>query len=640
MKNSILFIILFLSVHIIAQNTGFQQVTQSAQLQHLYQSPGVMGGGVAAFDYNNDHLEDIFLTGGDLPDQLFRNNGDGTFSNVTEAAGIPFPFSRTTGVITGDLNNNGFRDIILTTVEEHTLLYQNNGDGTFTDITWDSGIYSAWDNGTDEGRGFSASLGDINLDGFLDVYVCNWVESGSFITDPVTNEVVGFSYHGASNRLYLNNGDMTFTEVCDEYDAIEMGCSLASVFSDYDNDRDMDILVANDFGLWDRPDALYTNDFPNEAFIDQSESSGFNTKLYGMGIGVGDYDRDGDLDYYKTSIGAAAFMQNQGDGTFQEVAESAGIDDTYVQGEAPYLSVHWGAGFADFDHDGWLDLAVAKGRVGFPNLFPSLDSMPDQLWRNRGDGTFEDISDWFDLPNYQLARGLAFIDYDNDGDIDLLFANSDSTFQNTQGAGSPVLYQNILSEGGNWLKVKTQGTVNNRDGLGTHLTIHVNGVSWLHEIGSGGQGHSSQHSSVAHFGLGAATEIDSLVVSWPGNLTPLQVFYDIPANHYIKIIEGTDDWEIINSLPVAVHDLEESPIRTSLFPNPNRGEFNYSIENPLRAPLSISLYHSNGHMIWKSELINDAASWQKEFHLQQNGIFFMRVQVGKQITYERIVVLE
>ena len=640
MKLFLSFVFLLLPLFSFTQVHGFQESSQSALLLHEHFSPGGMGGGVAFFDYNNDYYEDIYLIGGKLSDQLFKNNGDGTFENVTVEAGINHPYYIfTNGVVTGDLDNDGFRDIIITVtkyndpIDQHPILYRNNGDGTFANLTWGNQAFSI---PVEDKYNFSATLGDVNLDGFLDLYICNWIEEQGLILDSVTNELVELIAKGGPNRLYINNGDLTFSEAAIQYGVEENGCSLAAVFSDYDKDRDLDLLITNDFGMWDRPDALYQNDYPNVLFKDESAPSGFNSELYGMGIGVGDYDRDGDLDYYKTSIGTAVLMQNQNDGTFFEVAEIAGVEDTYVNGKPPHLSIHWGAGFMDIDNDALLDLAVARGRVGADFLWPSLDSMPDKLWRNLGDGTFADVSDWFDIPNYQQAHGLAYADYDNDGDMDLVFANSTVNPENKVNS-TPALYQNMLSGGGNWLKVKTVGTINNRDGFGTHLTIHVNGVSWLHEISGGGQGHLSQHSSVAHFGLGPAEIIDSLVVSWPGNLSPVQVFYDLPANHYIEITEGVDTYEVIQGQTTDVRNPAKTAAPLRIFPNPTRQDrITIHLPNDFSGTGQLRLFTSTGQLV-REMAVRDVMH-QLEVSDLSPGIYLLEVRNEQGIWREQMVV--
>lgn len=642
MKLKWLSLLLFSPLFLPGQSGFLLESATAAGLQHLHAAPLSMGAGAAFFDYNNDYYEDLYLTGGKLADHLFRNNGDGTFTDVTIPARITHPDDiMTHGVVTGDLDNDGFRDILITVSrynapqDRQPILYRNQGDGTF------ERLYNIpFSPPVDDQDSFTATLGDVNLDGLLDIYICNWVDQAELLFDSLTRKVQGFAHRGGPNRLYLNNGNMTFTEVAKSYGVADRGCSLAAVFSDYDNDRDPDLLVVNDFGMWDRPDGLYRNNYPQMGFSDESAASGFATALYGMGIGVGDYDRDGDLDYYKTSIGSAVLLQNQNDGTFREVAAIAGVADTYVGGQAPWVSAHWGAGFADLDQDGWLDLVVAKGRIGSEDLFPSPDAMPDQIWHNLGDGTFADAAHWLQPPNLQPAHGLAYADYDNDGDLDLLFANAQEKLQYPE-PGRPLLYKNQGSAEGNWLKVKTVGTINNRDGFGAQLLIFVNGVSWRHEIGGGGQGHLSQHSSVAHFGLGTAAMVDSLRVLWPGHLSPDQVFYNIPANQYLEITEAELFFRVIQPGGTnAADDVAADPMALRLFPNPATQSVSVRLNKAAAGAATLHLYDPYGQLLKIENLLRIGPALYTDLDVNHlpSGLYLLTVRSGKRHWCQKLVI--
>lgn len=588
------------SVNLLAQTPQFKEVSAVIGINHFHDSGNPeMGSGVLFFDVNNDHWEDLFFIGGWYPNRLYLNQGDGNFEDITTEAGIILPtFEFGNGAASGDFDNDGFRDLFITTHGgTHNYLFRNKGNNTFEDVTLSSGVAYVTTDSLEIQQSFSPTLGDFNLDGYLDIYINNWMDEHGFIIDTVTNKIIGFTPKGGTNRLYLNNGDWTFSEVALDYGVADIGCSLSSVFSDYDLDRDLDILVANDFGEWWRPDALYQNQYPNPYFKDLSDSSQFNTAIYGMGIGVGDYDQDGDLDYYKTSIGSHVLMQNQLDGTFEEVAETAGVKLQYIDDQPPFLNVGWGTGFCDLDNDTWLDLVVAQGALLPHDYFlPSLDSLTDKIFHNNADGTFTDISHEFDVPNIYMSRGLAYGDYDNDGDIDLAFSNNTQLMTMGYLPAPPAVYKNQLSNENNYLKIKLEGTRNNRDGLGTHIKMYVNGQSWLHEVGSGGQGHNSQHSSVAHFGLGTAAVVDSVVVSWLGNLTPPQTFYDIPANQFIKIVEGKPDYETIQLVSTHTNGIESAIERLFIFPNPATQSLNYQVPN-LDAVQSVQLFDVFGKLV-------------------------------------------
>lgn len=620
----------------------FSNETQSANIQHVYSGLGSMGSGVACFDYNNDNYQDVYLTGGYGLDKLFKNNGDGTFTDVSANSGLTHINGvQTIGVVTGDIDNDGYRDVFITTRSATpSILYKNNGDGTFTDITLSAGINATSDGIDEDKQSFSASMGDINLDGYLDIYLVNWIDTIGYLYDG-NNNLSGFQHQGAPNRLYLNNGDMTFTEVSDVYGVKDTGCGLASVFSDYDNDADADILVANDFGEWVRPDALYRNEYPAASCTDVSASSSFDSQIYGMGIGVGDYDQDGDLDYYKTSIGRNVLLNNLGNGTFQDTTNFAGVEDHYVNGVTPNLLISWGAGFIDYDHDTYLDLVVADGRVGSPTFFPSIDSMPDRLYKNNGNGTFTDVTLQEGLEQYGLSRGMAYGDMDNDGDMDILFTCVQHQILGIP--GSPVYFQNNLNNGKNWLKVKLVGTVNNRDAMGSHIIIHLGEKSWIHEIGSGGQGHNSQHSSIAHFGLDAATEVDSLEVRWLGqNLSPNQMFYNIGSNRMIEITENANNYTVIHG-PTATTPQVEQASTIRVFPNPTKGNFTVEYKVLETNNVQIDILNIEGKVL--HSIINERQNEGEQRITWQgknlpNGLYLVRIVTDNEVRLKKVVVLK
>ncbi len=639
-KTLALLLTLAMPVFLFSQNPLFKDKTSYAGINHQFQDLfPEMGSGVVFFDLNNDNLLDLFFTGGHMENSLYLNKGNGKFEDISTASGIQMPGIRKLGAVSGDMDNDGYRDLLVTTTGGyHNYLFRNLGNNTFQNITNPSGIQNVGGSEIEDQWSFSPTLGDFNLDGFLDIYINNWISEGQAIFDSITNEIIGYAHQGGPNRLYLNNGNLTFTEIATDMGVDDLGCALSGIFSDYDNDRDLDILIANDFGEWWMPDALFQNEFPDPHFTDLSAACGFDTKLYGMGIGVGDYDHDGDLDYYKTSIGSHVLMQNSGDGTFMEVAEAAGVKQQYVFDQPPYLSIGWGAGFLDFDNDTWPDLVVAQGALTQPDFFlPSLDSLPDKLFRNNSDGTFEDVTYLFETPNLRMSRGFAYGDYDNDGDVDLVFT-SPRDYLATLNPGTPVLFENQLANGSRWLKVKLIGTINNRDAFGAHLLIYVDGISWRYEIGGGGHGHNSQHSSIAHFGLYDATKIDSLIVQWPGEMTADQVYHDIPANHFIEIIEGVDDYKILqggspNSSENAVNEKG-----FSIFPNPATEEFTILLDQAMQGEFSISIFD----LLGKQTFISTFPAGNKQLVIQNNGFnvgtYIIQLANGSKTFQKRLVI--
>lgn len=623
-----------------SQNLRFQDQTTEAGIDHIYQGLGYMGSGAVFFDANGDNFEDLFLTGGFLPDRLYINQGDGTFRNASGNSGIgKNRTTNTTGVVAGDLDNDGLRDLIISTRNEGCLIFQNLGDESFRDITQSSGIKLLADGSPETQQGFSISLGDVNLDGFLDIYVVNWVDTVAHIFDQEGN-LTGFQHTGGRNRLFLNQNDLSFQEVGQSYGVDDAGAGLASVFSDFDEDGDMDLLIANDFGEWLIPNALYCNLYPEARFENISELAAFDVPMYGMGIGVGDFDQDKDLDYYLTNIGRNSLMQNWGDAGFSDISAEAKVEDTYVYNISPHLSIGWGAAFADLDMDTDLDLLVANGRVGSTDFFPSLDSMPDKIYVNQGNGSFEDVSIQSDFIQYGLSRGMSLSDYDNDGDVDVILTCVPHLFLGLQ--GKAVLFKNELSSGNHWLKLKLEGVLNNRDALGAQVLIFSGEKSWIHEITSGGQGHNSMHSTVAHIGLGERNSLDSLIVRWPGRLSPDQHFYNIPADQFLLIREGENKLEEIK----AEVDLVEGEFFQLLkWINPVEGELqlSYSLGSPMHIRISLLDLMGKEVALWVDEVQErNRYTLSRTLNPQwTEGLYLLRIEyedvnLGKQLVTKKL----
>ncbi len=553
-RKTILLVLCLLGVLFYAKGQTFTEVSQAAGIDFLYESEAFFGGGAAFFDYNNDDWLDIYVVGGKRRDALYHNNGDGTFTNISESAGLAVTDDVvTTGVVTGDIDNDGFQDVFVTTwykiiegccaeLDElngvpqevfefkgtTNILLKNNGDGTFQNIASTSGII-------DTAYSASASFGDFNLDGYLDIYVANYVKYVRF------DEFDEIDHIGYPNFLYINNGNNAFSEVAASFEVNDVGTALAVVATDFDNDNDNDILIANDFGEFVIPNQLFQNNFPENSFDSISISSDANISMYGMGIAIGDYDEDQDLDYYVTNIGQNVLMNNQGDGTFVEQAQIAGVDNTYSTDGL--FTTGWGTAFFDFNHDTYLDLVVSNGHIPAANFIQNNITDPDKLYQNNGDGTFEDVGAMFGINNEDINRGLALGDYDNDGDMDMLvvaITNADDDDILTYTDNDHIaLYRNdvITNETSqNWLKVALQGTVNNRNAYGARILLKNNGRTFIREI-DGGSSHASHHSPIAHFGLGNYNSIDMLKVIWPNGNE--QILTNIETNQQIEIVENT-----------------------------------------------------------------------------------------------------
>ncbi|MCX6146996.1 MAG: CRTAC1 family protein [Candidatus Kapabacteria bacterium] len=512
MKNILIIYIMLLVVNLpVISADEFKESSLEAGINHIYLNAFLDGGGCAFFDYDNDGYIDLYITGGMQRDKLFHNNGDGTFEELGLKIGLKDGNALASqGVAIADINNDGFDDIYVSCFTGGgDILYRNNGNGTFTDISEKSGIlkHKKWST--------SVTFGDFNLDGFLDIFVATYATNTQNIT-----------YQ--KNILWMNNKDETFTEKTDEYGIHGKGYSLSVVSTDTDGDNDMDIMVANDFGYIAWPDVLYRNDYPSATFSDISKEAGFDAAINGMGIGVGDFDEDGDLDYYVTNIGKNLLYRNDGHNNFVNVAPKAGVEHGFVNSQK---TTSWSPIFFDYDNDTHLDLYFTSGYVGEPN---SSFEDPNKLYHSNGDGTFKDVSEKYDMEDLSKSRGSIVGDIDNDGLLDLFVVNLESDFETTNHCR---LYKNkFKSAKNNWFKVKTQGTKSNRNGIGAKVFLFAGGTKYIREI-DGGSGHMSHNSQIAHWGLGKIKKIDSITVIWPGGLNEKFGFF--APNQLLTIVEKT-----------------------------------------------------------------------------------------------------
>jgi len=591
----------FVSLGSVFAQATFQEVSQQAGISHYQKSELHLGGGVAVFDLDNDGWEDIYLTGGELRDKLYRNNGDGTFTDIAIAAGFGLTAAvNTLGVVTGDIDNDGFRDVLLLTeLNFENMLYRNNGNGTFTRLVTGLGV------STPE-RSVSATFGDVNKDGLLDIYIANYVrETGILFNE--NNHVAGFSHTCDADRLFINNGDLTFTESTVAYGINQQGCGLAAAFTDFDDDGTADIMVVNDFGQWIVPNALYRNLHPTTAFEDVSETMGMDGGFYGMGVAIGDYDRDGDLDYYMTNLGRNFLYRNDGE-SFTEVADEAGVLNDSVNG---LNATGWGTFFFDSDNDGLLDLFIANGEIPSALFIANSLQDPDKLFMNNGDGTFTDGTDAAGLGSTQRSRGAAFGDFNNDGKLDVVV---NTVKHNEPYQVSAKLYINTTDNGNHFLRVRVEGTTGNRDGFGSRVRIVVNGQSQMAEV-DGGSGHASHNSTVVHFGLGNATMVDSLIVRFPSGI--VNTLTAVVANQIVTVVED---------LVTDIHDQhqESRVMRTS------EREF-YLDAVGKRA--EVRIFDTSGRMLHSSEVTTGSFTIPNGL----SGVLLMQVIAGNGTHAIRIV---
>ncbi len=523
-----------------AHSQSFNEVSRSIGLYHLTISFNLIGGGLAFFDYDNDGHEDLIVIGGAVQDRLFKNQGDGTFKDVTIDAGLNNSnYFKTQAVVTGDINNDGFRDIFIATdIHNPNILYLNNGDGTFRNISESAGIiHESWSLG--------ATMLDFNQDGLLDIYVINYIEENITFDD-------GFGHKCYPNFLYINTGYNKFEEVGASFLASDEGCGVAVTSFDENKDGKTDIYIANDFGEFIVPNVYLQNQFP-EQFNDKSVASGLNAAIYGMGIGLGDIDNDGYTDVYTTNIGRNVLYHNNANGSYTDITTAAGVENTYA---GTLFTTGWGALFLDYDLDGYEDLFVSNGFIPASHFIETSESDPNKLYRNNGDLTFTDVSDNQNLSNDQICRGAVYSDYDHDGDLDIAIVKLGKVIGEP---GNMLFYQNNNPVGNHWIQLKLEGTTSNRDAYGSTVYVYKNNSIWSQEI-SGGSSHASQNTSIAHFGLGEHESVDSVVIRWPNG--DEEILYNLETNHlYYKkqYIDGIDilgctDTNAINYDPEATKD--------------------------------------------------------------------------------------
>ena len=516
---------------------GITFVQDSTQTDEKYYLE-TMGTGVGWIDYDQDGLMDLYLVQSGATDAytpahplrsaLYRNNGDGTFTDVTNKAGVGGEGHYGQGVAVADYNNDGYPDLYVTGYGR-AILYRNNGDRTFTDVTAKAGV-------ADEGA-WSTSAGwfDFDKDGWLDLVVTNYIDWTPKNNLWCGERAPGYrsycnpgNYRGQKTRLYHNNHDGTFTDVSDKSGVgLAESKGMGLVLTDFNGDGWPDIAIAND--TW--PNFLFQNNhdgtFSDVSLISGLAASEDGRYEAGMGIDAADVDGDGLLDVYITHLDFELnrLYHNNGDATFTDVTYSSGI------GNKAMLLSGVSAKFIDFDNDGWPDIVQANGAmVDNVALYHSLVSYKEPLlmFRNVGHGKFEKVSDSLgaDFNRPVVGRGLATADFFNDGQVGLAV--------NCRG-DSPELLRNDGANGNHWVEVLLIGTRSNRDGNGSVIKLTSDGVVQVDQA-KGGTSYMSASDPRIHFGLGKRAKIDSLVITWPSG--QVDKLTSVPIDSVIAVKEG------------------------------------------------------------------------------------------------------
>jgi len=542
MRNLALAILFLSGIGVPAQQIHFRDITSQAGIHFVHNSgafgkkylPETMGPGCAFIDYDNDGWPDIVLVNGEnwpgrpgppTTLKLYHNNHDGTFTDVTQKAGLAIPMFGL-GVAVGDYDNDGYDDLFITAVGQ-SHLFHNNGNGTFTDVTKSAGLWGPNEFST------GAAWVDYDRDGKLDLIVANYVQwsisNDLFCTIDGTHKsyCTPESYKGASVRLWHNLGNGKFEDATQKaklYDPTSKNLGVAIL--DYNNDGWPDILLANDT----QPNKLYLNKHDG-TFEEHGVAAGIafsedGVARAGMGVDSADYDRSGRASIIISNFAnqMLSLYHNEGNGLFVDEAPSSDV------GRATLVTLGFGCFFFDYDNDGWPDIFIADGHIEdqIQRVQKRVSyAEPPHLFRNLGGGKFQEVTDSVgtDFASPKVARGAAYADLDNDGALDVLI---------TTNGGRAWLFHN---EGGmnHSLRIKLKGTKSNRDGIGAVVRVTA-GKNQQWQMLRSGSSYLSQSELVLTFGLGGETRVDALEIDWPSG--QVEKLSNVNAGQTMTVEEG------------------------------------------------------------------------------------------------------
>ena len=564
---SIAILLLFMPKFVIGQTT-FTDVTDQAGVGDTNYSVGVAWG-----DFNNDGWQDLYVVNLGQGNVLYVNNGDGTFDDVTAIAGVG-DTGPGVGCAWGDYDNDDLIDLFVSNRPGSSRLYRNQGDTTFLDMAPGFGMSDP------SGMGESVACGDYDNDGYIDLYKVRMNQS---------------------NILYHNLRGEGFEDVTATAGVGDSGPGEGAAWCDYDNDGFIDLYVTNASGY----NLLYHNN-GNGTFTDLAGHAGIRQSGVSFGCAWGDYDNDGNFDLYVGRHGTCKLYRNNGDGTFQDVSSQAGVD---FNGWT--LGVAWG----DYDNDGWLDLHLANHQGD------------DVLYRNLGNGTFEDVTDQAGVQNYYNSRGNDWSDYNNDGFLDLYVANHD-------GARN-VLFRNNGNEN-HFLHIKLTGVASNKAGIGSRLICISGGLRMVRQV-EGGSGFASQNSLPVEFGLGQNNVVDTLYVFWPSGI--IDSFSAFQGDRALQIIEG-------QTVGIASHGnslLPNNLILLQNYPNPFNTSTSIKYTIPKTAEVTLSIYDILGRkvdFIKAGRQIAGEHSIVWDASVQSSGIYFYGIKAGEYAETKRMVLMK
>lgn len=496
-----------------------------------------VGAGSVIFDFDSDTLHDIYVTSNNGPNALYRNNGDGTFTDVAAAAKVDDIGGGTAnGACAADYDNDGDPDLYVAHFGP-SRFYRNNSDGTFSNVT-----SRALGSVKKLERTTGCAWGDYDRDGFLDLVVVNHTRLSANVdifgvpVELVRQDPEFLELHDPL-ILYHNKGNGTFEDLSSllgDNTSPTLSGPLGNMWGsgfqpgwvDYDNDGDTDLYVVNDLGDQIHPNVLWRNDGPDAVgkwmFTDVSQSSGAGIEMFGMGLAVGDYNLDGLLDLFVTNIGQNVLLKNLGPDAGFEVASVEA--KTGAAATPDGQRVAWGTFFFDYDNDLDEDLYLVSGFLNAQNIDNPVEQ-PNVLLRNNGDGTFTDVSSGSGTEDPGVGRGGVYLDYDNDGCLDIFVSNLRQKAK---------LLRNVCDSGQNWLEVDLVGKDSNRDGIGARVTVVTRNTTLIREVASGSS-QIGQNMITVHFGVGSIHTADSVKVQWPSG--KVQVLENVEVNQRVTITE-------------------------------------------------------------------------------------------------------